>query len=364
MNSVSMDSSWNTVSLDDVPFRGIVEQSLAGIYVVLDERFMYANDTFAAMFGYAREEFIGRRMVDCVTPDSVDEVMQNYRRRISGEVASIHYFTQGVRKDGSIVNLELHASRVECQGRPALAGVALDITERGRAQEELRRSRERLRELAQRVNAAREAERARMAREVHDVLGGMLSSIKFDLSRIVRRTGTPDLNELHHIAEEAMGLVQETIDTARFISDEMRPASLDLFGLGPALQQTLERFGARHGLAVAASIPAEPLQLPRDVATQMLRIVQEALTNVARHAQASKLEVELSQDHAGVVLRLRDDGIGIGTVPRRFGSIGMLSMAERAKEIGATLDVQRASEGGTEITLRRPAVPGEQELPR
>src|SRR5690349_9673838 len=114
MESVIGEGGQGVVSLDDVPFRGIVEQSLAGIYVVLDERFMYANDTFAAMFGYSREEFIGRRMIDSVTPDSVEEVMQNYHRRISGEVSSIHYFTKGVRKDGQIVHLELHASRVEC----------------------------------------------------------------------------------------------------------------------------------------------------------------------------------------------------------------------------------------------------------
>src|SRR5438093_10825268 len=98
------------LTFDDVPFRGIVEQSLAGVYVVLDERFMYANDTFAAMFGYPRDEFIGRRMVDCVTPDSVDEVMRNYRLRMSGEVPSIHYVTKGLRRDGSIVHLDLHAS--------------------------------------------------------------------------------------------------------------------------------------------------------------------------------------------------------------------------------------------------------------
>jgi PAS domain S-box-containing protein len=98
--------------LSDVPLRGAVEQSLPGIHVVLDERFMHANDTFAAMFGYARDEFIGRRMVDCVTPDSAPEVMQNYRRRILGEVDAIHHFTKGVRRDGQIVHLELHASRV------------------------------------------------------------------------------------------------------------------------------------------------------------------------------------------------------------------------------------------------------------
>lgn len=349
------------VSFDDVPFRAIVEQSLAGIYVVLDERFMYANDTFAAMFGYGRDEFIGRRMVDCVTPDSAEEVMRNYHLRIRGEVSSIHYFTKGLRKDGRVVHLELHASRVICLGRPALTGVALDITERVQAQEELRQSRERLRELAHRINAAREAERARLAREVHDVLGGMLTSIKFDLSRIVRRTSAADLRELGAIAEEMMGLVQDTIATARSISDEMRPASLDMLGLGAALRQTIERFGTRHGLAVTVAIPQEPLPLPREIATQMFRIVQEALTNIASHAHATRVELELSLRGATVELRLRDDGVGIDTLPRRQGSMGVFSMAERAREIGASLDIRRAEAGGTELLLRRPFLPGELE---
>lgn len=349
------------VSLGDVPFRAIVEQSLAGIYVVLDERFMYANDTFAGMFGYARDEFIGRRMVDCVTPDSVEEVMRNYHRRIRGEVASIHYFTKGVRKDGGIVHLELHASRVECLGRPALTGVALDVTERVRAQEELAQSRERLRELAQRINAAREVERARLAREVHDVLGGMLTSMKFDLSRILRRTEAAQLDELHTIASEMMGLMQETIATARSISDEMRPASLDMLGLGAALRQTLERFGTRHGLQVASAIPAEPLPLPRDVATQMFRIAQEALTNIARHAHAQRVELTLTCEHDVVELRLRDDGVGIDAQPRRPGAMGVFSMAERAREIGAGFEIRSAEGGGTDLLLRRPFAPGERE---
>lgn len=340
------------LSLDDVPFRGIVEQSLAGVYVVLDERFMYANDTFAAMFGYQRGEFVGRRMVDCVTPDSVDEVMRNYRRRISGEVQAIHYFTKGVRKDGRIVHLELHASRVECRGRPALAGVALDITERVMAQRELSRSRERLRELAQHINAARESERARLAREVHDVLGGMLTSAKFDLSRIVRRTAGMD--ELHGIAEDLVSLLQETIDTARSISEEMRPASLDHLGLAQALRELVRQFQARHGIEFQLRLPPDALRLPPAVATQVFRIAQEALTNVARHAQARRVALDVEQDAQAFSLTLHDDGRGLDAAPRRTGALGLLSMAERAREIGADFEVGSAPGGGTVLRLRRP----------
>ena len=349
--------STDGLSLDDVPFRGIVEQSLAGVYVVLDERFMYANDTFAAMFGYARDEFIGRRMVDCVTPDCVEEVMRNYRKRVSGEVQTIHYFTKGVRKDGQIVHLELHASRVECRGRPALTGVALNVTDQVRAQQELRSSRERLRELAQHINKTRELERGRLAREVHDVLGGMLTSAKFDLSRIVRRTAGPGQEELHGIARDLVALVQDTIDTARLISDEARPASLDLLGLGAALAQTAQCFGVRHGIDVAMTGADAAQGLPAPAATQIFRIAQEALTNVARHAQARHVVLQLSRDDDAFVLRLRDDGRGIDDARRRPGSIGLFSMAERAREIGAHLDIGSGPAGGTEVCVRLPLAP-------
>ena len=347
--SVALERAAATVAFEDVPFRAIVTQSLAGIYVVLDERFMYANETFAGMFGYEREEFIGRRLVDCITPDSVEEVMRNYQLRMRNEVPSIHYFTKGVRKDGSIVHLELHASRVECLGRPALTGVALDVTHRVEAQM-------RLREVSQRINVAREAERSRLSREVHDVLGGMLTSLKFDLSRVMRRTAAGELHELHGIADEMMGLVQETIATARSISEELRPTSLDLLGLVAALEQTLERFGMRHGLVVQATMPPGALHIPRDSATQIFRIVQQALTNIASHAAATRVELTFapSSDHTALVLTLRDDGVGIDAQPRRAGAIGIYSMGERAREIGATLDIRQRPEGGTELVLVYP----------
>lgn len=342
------------LAMDDVPFRGIVEQSLAGVYVVLDERFMYANDTFAAMFGYAREEFVGRRMADLVTPDSVPEVMENYWRRIAGEVGSIRYMTKGVRKDGGIVFLDLHASRVDCRGRPALAGVALDITDSVLRQQELQQSREQLRALAQHINTARELERARLAREVHDVLGGMLSSAKFDLARIARRTQGEALADLHKIAADLQVLLQDTIDTARAISNEMRPAGLDLLGLQATLRQTVERFGQRQGLAVTIHGEGQPQRLPPQSAMQVYRIVQEALTNVARHAHAGRLTLTMRESPAAFELRLADDGVGIGATAGRRGSIGLFSMAERAREIGARLQLQAAAGGGTELLLSLP----------
>ena len=340
--------------MDDVPFRGIVEQSLAGIYVVMDERFAYANDTFASMFGYSRAEFVGRSMAECVTADSLAEVLHNYQRRMRGEVSSIHYFTKGVHKDGHVIHLELHASKVECQGRPALAGVALDVTERIRVQEELRNSREQLRLLAQHLNSVRETERARLSREVHDVLGGMLSSAKFDVSRILRRSMALDAPEMQTIATDLLNSMQDTIDTARSIADQMRPVSLDTLGLVDTLRQTLERFGERHGIQVALDLPQTPLQLPTHTTTQIFRIVQEALTNVLRHAQANRVSLTMQTTPRFLLLSLNDDGCGMDGTPRRHGSLGLLCMEERAQEIGGHIDFGPGLHGGVEMKLQVP----------
>ncbi len=340
------------VSFDEIPFRGIVEQSLVGVYVVQDERIVYANDRLAQMYGYTRGEFVGIPIARLIAPASLAEVQRNYRLRISGEVPDIRYVAQCLRRDGQLMVLDMQASHVECRGRPALAGVAIDITERVRRQQELQRSHERLRELAQHINSAREVERSRLSREVHDVLGGMLTSAKMDLSRIVRRSA--EQPELHAIAVDLVALLQQTIDTAREISEQMRPASLGLLGLPAALQQTIERFGARHDLATSIDIEPGLPELPADTATQLYRIVQEALTNVARHAQASRVELTLRRMPDGLELRLADDGRGIDAVAHRPGAIGLFSMAERAREIGASLDVAARPQGGTELLLRLP----------
>jgi two-component system, NarL family, sensor histidine kinase UhpB len=182
----------------------------------------------------------------------------------------------------------------------------------------------------------------------------MLSSAKFDLARIVRRTHTPELEELNHIAADLVSLMQETIDTARSISNEMRPISLDLLGLHTALKQAVERFGERHRIAVEVSGIGDGTRVPTATAMQVYRIVQEGLTNVARHAGATRVELALDETAQALTLRLADNGCGIDAVPRRSGSIGLFSMAERAREIGATLDVRPAPAGGTELVLRLP----------
>lgn len=343
------------IEFRDIPFQGIVEQSLAGVYLVFDERFQYVNSTFAEMFGYTQEEFVGTSIRDLVLPDFIEEVMEYYRLRVYGGVPSIRYFTRCRHRDGHTVHIEVHGSRVDYHGQPALAGVVIDVSERVRRDEDLQRSRRRLRELASYINSSREELRAQLAREVHDVLGGMLSSIKLDVFRIQRRASDPAVAEIRAITEELLPLIQDTIDTARQISDELRPRMLDTLGLVAAIRSELEAFGRRNEIVVGFTVAGAEPELSEETATQCFRVFQEALTNIGRHAQAETVEVRVRNRDGRFEMQVRDDGKGIDRPSMREGSIGMLSMAERARSIGGSLYVNARAGGGTVVLL---AVPG------
>jgi two-component system sensor histidine kinase UhpB len=339
------------VGLEEIPFQGIVEAALAGVYVVYDERFCYVNDTFAAMFGYSVDELEGMHMRDLVTLDSGDDVMEKYRQRISGERPSIRYTTKCRHKDGHTVHLEIHGSRVLFRGRPALSGMVVDITERVERQHELARSREQLRELAQNINISREEQRAAFARDVHDVLGGMLSSIKMDVTRIRRRVTTADLNEVQAICTDLLTLTQETIDAARRIADEARPRILDSLGLTAAVEEMLLKFRERSGIEAAMDVQGVMPFLGSERAMHCYRIVQESLTNVARHANARKVHVTVVGSPGGIELHVADDGQGLSTEPPAHAGLGLIGMRERALTIGGSLAFTSNATGGTTVSL-------------
>lgn len=352
----------------EVPFKGIVEQSIAGIYILQEGRFKYVNETFARMCGLKREELMGARLRDVANPEQAAALVAQYERKIVGNTPDDHFIIRRTsqRRPGSF---EIHGTRVIFHGQPAIVGVGIDITEREQQREELVRSRARLQELVVSANSVRENERNRVARELHDVIGGMLTAIKFDLSRLawgIDRIGTPNAsagaelqaaqaNALAATARELIQLTQETIEAVRGISEGLRPGSLDHLGLTDTLSQSLASFECRYGIATHLSKYGRPVSLDRNAEIGVYRIFQEALTNVARHSKATEVSVDLRWEGSNLTLRIADDGLGFNAEHPPFeGHLGLLGMQERARELGGEVEFGTGPKSGASILLRVP----------
>lgn len=341
----------------ELSFRDIVEQSIAGVYVIQDEVFVYSNETWAGFFGRTREELVGLTLRDLVPPDAVDVSLRHYHRRASGEVASVRYVTPAIHKDGHRIYLEVHGTRTMYRGRIAVTGVGIDISEQVHRTEELRQARQDLQALAAHINRDREEQRARIARELHDVLGGLLASIKMDAKRIARRVADPQVKE---ITSGLMEVTREAIQTVRDMSEELRPGALDHLGLQAALGRELARFGQRYDI-VCRFDSQGPLEAVDAMAshrkTSLYRIFQEGLTNVAKHAQAREVTLHLALQGDELLLQIDDDGAGLTPDETRCDARGILGMQERARELGGSLCIEALPERGTRLQLTIPVAP-------
>ncbi|MGR4871430.1 PAS domain S-box protein [Variovorax sp. LARHSF232] len=227
-------SSTTTASWPDVPFEAIVEQSVAGIYVIQDDHFVYANATWAAMAGYTPKEVIGMPLARIVPPDFLAVVRERVQARLDGKPPSMRFITRGLHRDGHVVMVEVHGSRMDYRGRPAVVGVGVDVTERLHNEAELRRSLQQLQAFSSHTAAKLEEQRGAFARDLHEVLGGMLSAIRVDAVRALRLA---EGAELQALVQELLALAQQASEAVKEMSDAQRPgtpARLDGPQTGPA----------------------------------------------------------------------------------------------------------------------------------
>jgi signal transduction histidine kinase len=231
-------------------------------------------------------------------------------------------------------------------------GVVMDVTERTLAELERQRSFDQLRALTARVQNAREEERKRVAREIHDELGQALTAIKIDLSSLVHDF-PPEAQETKRI-ESISKVVDQTIKSVRRISTELRPGILDDMGLIAAVEWAAEEFEARTGTKCRLELQNDNAIDP-DRATAIFRILQETLTNVARHANAASVYVRLFKEGGNVVLEVHDDGRGATEEQlSASGSLGIRGMRERALLLGGELAIRGISSQGTTVLVRIP----------
>ena len=239
----------------------------------------------------------------------------------------------------------------DAQGSVQWDGIMSNITASKLEQQETARSRARLAELTAHIEQVKEEERTRIAREIHDDLGGNLTAIKMALAMLVNRLppGQPDLADK---AAYVDSLVDRTIDAIHRITLDLRPSILD-FGIVAALEWQVAEFDKQMGIRCSFSCHDKDIELASDHAAALFRIFQEALTNIAKHARASSVNVTLERRRHEIVLAIADNGVGIAPADRlKPQSFGLRGMNERARALGGTMALSQARGGGTIVTIK------------
>ena len=327
------------------------------VAVDAEHNILLFNPAAEHMFGIPKGEMLGQPLARLV-PERVREghslLMDRFMasRGHSRAMAANTEIT-GVRADGTEFPIESTISQTMVDGKPQLTAVLRDITQRRRAEEDLREMNRQLRSLSASLQEVREQERTRIAMELHDDLGQQLTGLKLELSWLGGR-----LKEGRQATPEEVGAMRQLLDTAiasvRRIATDLRPPILDDLGFGEAVKWQTAEFGKRSGLDIALDLQAQALVEDDLVATALFRIVQESLTNVARHAGATQVKVSLTADESNLLLTVSDNGAGIAAVARTGNGIGLVSMRERATALGGKFNIAGATGAGTTIAVTLP----------
>ena len=333
-----------------------VEQSPACV-VITDARgdIEYVNPKFTQLTGYTAEEVAGRNpriLKSGLVPAATYEEL--WKTLISG--GEWHGEFANRKKNGEIYWESASIVPIRDSGGAITHFLAVkeDITERKRAEEERQGSFDQLREFAARLQSIREEERKRVAREIHDQLGQALTAIKIDLSSLVRELPAGEGQPAKRTAS-ILQLVDESIQSVRRISTELRPGILDDLGLVAAIEWAGEDFEARTGTRCRLDLPPEGMAVDPERATAIFRIFQETLTNVARHADASQVDVRMAREDGMLTLEVYDNGKGITEKQlSNRESLGILGMRERAMLLGGELTISSRPGNGTTVKVRIP----------
>lgn len=333
-------------------------ESLMDAIVSVDasQRVTLFNPAAERMFGVRAGDVLGQPIARFIPPRLRDAHAAHMGRFLDapGTTRGMEFNrdVSGVRADGTEFPLETTLARTVVDGQPEVTAVLRDVTDRRRAEQELFESNRQLRALSSSLQEVREQERTRIAAELHDELGQQLTGLKLELSWLASRVKDGRGVTIEQV-DSMRHQLDGTIASVRRIATELRPRVLDDLELSDALAWQAGEFSRRTGLKVDVAVPAAARVTDPDTATALFRIVQESLTNVARHANASAVRVRLEEEGGDLVLSIADDGRGLpgGGAP---GGLGLVGIRERALALGGRLKVNSTPGVGTSLEVTLP----------
>lgn len=336
-------------------FRAIFENANTGIAAIDDNGAVcYFNEAFRSMLGYDAETLKQKNFAEFTHPEDLAQEYRLLDEIRSGKRENYRLEKRYLRADGSLLWIDLSAATIRDAAGRILNFIAVvrDINENKQAELALNQSRQKLRALSAHQTKVLEEDRKHIAREIHDELGQLLTALKMDVSLL--RINFGDNPKLQEKSEQMRKLVDKTMDVVRQVATNLRPAALDL-GLIPAIEWLAEDFSSRWEIPCTVDVGDEEITLSEPLSTTVFRVVQESLTNIARHANASKVSIALTRDHRMLNLFVRDDGRGFDRVATgQKKGFGFFGMRERVLAVGGKLSVDSAPGKGTTVSITLP----------
>lgn len=335
-------------------FRTLAETTSAAIFIFKGELFGYMNTCAEKITGYKKEELLNTKFWEIVHPEYRDLIIERGLSRIREELVPPRYEFKILAKSGEERWLDFTAGLINFEGVPSGIGTAIDITERKKTEAQLIASTEQMRSLAAHLQTVREEERASIAREMHDELGQILTSLKMNITFAKRELEESDSNEKKLLVELAS--MNQTVDKAvtqvRKLITQLRPELIDKLGLIAALEWYSDEYEKTTKIKCRFESNQEELSLNQETDLAIFRIVQETLTNAAKHSGAKSVKIFLEKTESQLSLEITDDGKGIlDEELEGKKSFGLMGMRERASLIGGSLEIYRGKEKGTIVRL-------------
>jgi PAS domain S-box-containing protein len=337
-----------------------IDQSTVGIlWVNWDSHVRYANHAAETMLGYSPGSVVDRPLIDFEPGLNMDRWLNLWKAARSSEEGAQNYESNCVRADGSILPADVSLSFLRFRDAEYLVVFITDVTERRRSLAALQESEarlqvlaEQLRELSAHLETVREEEKARIAREVHDELGQMLTVLKLETSMC--ELAYADLDPgLRDRLNSMKRLIAQLFQLVRDVATALRPPILDA-GIASAIEWQARRFEARTQIPCLVQVPDNLPRLPDATAIGLFRILQESLTNVMRHAEAHTVELSLTLIDGVLCLRIADDGKGFDLHAQRPVSFGLVGMRERVLILGGELHLDTLPGEGTTLRIHIP----------
>lgn len=334
--------------------RTIFDLVPVAIWITDADALVYANPACLRLFGaQERESFSGRSIYDFLSPDSHERVRDKLAQALSHQESVLSVMGEIARQDGSLRQVEMVVAALPDHQRILVQMVIADVTVQTRERTELLQSQGTLRSLSANLVEAREEERRRIARELHDELGQRLTALKLELATLDRADTARSRTER---TQAMIEMVDDTVAATRRISMNLRPLMLDDLGLNAAIEWLARDFERHTGLRITLRLAPIQDLIDNRTSTTLYRIVQEALTNCSRHARANTAQVVIAHEEGGILLTVSDDGDGFPNVPPQspLGSFGLIGIRERVHMLGGELNVSNTPAGGARLAVSVP----------